>query len=106
MSKLPKPHQQFKAEYPAVAEAYSNLGEALAQAGPLDGKTRELIKLGIAAANKAESAVKSHAHRALEAGATVEEVEHAILLSLTNLGLPAMMAALRWARSAVREHAE
>jgi len=34
---------------------------------------RELIRLGMAAATKSESAVHSHTHRALEAGATAEE---------------------------------
>jgi AhpD family alkylhydroperoxidase len=70
----------------------------------LPPKTRELIKLGMAAAAKSESAVQSHTHRALEAGATPAEIEHAVVLGVTTLGFPAMMAALAWAQSAIEAH--
>jgi AhpD family alkylhydroperoxidase len=68
MSQLPKPYQQFRQEYLDIYQAYEKLGEVTAESGPLDIKTRELIKLGMAAAMKSESAVQSHTHRALEAG--------------------------------------
>ena len=101
MSELPKPYQQFQQEHRAVWEAYDRLGAAAADAGPLEQKIRELIKLGMAAASRSESAVHSHVHRALEVGATAEEVEHAILLGVTTIGFPNMMAALTWARAAI-----
>jgi AhpD family alkylhydroperoxidase len=84
-----------------VWRAYDRLGAVAAEEGPLDVKTRELIKLGMAAATKAESAVHSHTHRALEAGASVEEIEHTIILGVTTIGFPAMMAALSWAHAAI-----
>ena len=65
---------------------------------------RELVKLGMATAARSRSAVQSHTHRALEAGATVAEVEHAVLLGITTVGFPTMMAALSWVRSAVADH--
>ena len=43
---LPKPYKVFVANHPNVAEAYQKLGEACHEAGPLDEKTRHLIKLG------------------------------------------------------------
>ena len=104
MSTLPKPYQQFKKTHTKVWRAYDKLGAAAAEAGPLDQKTRELIKLGMAAATKSESAVHSHTHRALEAGASVEEIEHALVLGVTTLGFPAMMAALSWANEAIENH--
>jgi len=58
----------------------------------------------MAAATRSESAVQSHTHRALEAGATTAEVEHAILLGVTTLGFPTMMAALTWAQAAITAH--
>ncbi|MEW5986863.1 MAG: carboxymuconolactone decarboxylase family protein [Chloroflexota bacterium] len=100
MSKLPKTYQQFQKEHTAVWQAYESLG-ALAAEGPLDQKTRELVKLGMAAAVQSESAVHSHTYRALAAGATAAEIEHTILLGVTTLGFPTMMAALSWARAAV-----
>jgi AhpD family alkylhydroperoxidase len=104
MSKLPKPYRKFKEERPDLWQAYDALGAEAANIGPLEAKIRELIKLGMAAAQGSESAVISHTHRALEAGATPAEVEHAILLGITTLGFPRMMAALTWAKSAIAAH--
>jgi AhpD family alkylhydroperoxidase len=104
MSNLPQPYRDFGKTYERVWQAYEALGAAAAEAGPLDEKVRELIKLGMAAANGSESAVHSHTHRALEAGASTQEVEQALLLGVTTLGFPAMMAALTWAKSAIRDH--
>ena len=104
MSKLPESFQQFRAEYPAVWQSYENLGVAIAQSGPLEQKVRELIKLGMAAAHQSESAVHSHTHRALEAGATQAEIEHAILQGITTIGFPKTMAALTWSKEARKAH--
>jgi 4-carboxymuconolactone decarboxylase len=101
MEQLPKPYQQFRTNYPQVYKAYEQLGEAAANAGPLDAKTRELIRLGMSAANKSESAVQSHTHRALDAGATSEEIEHTLLLGINTLGFSTIMAAITWAKAAV-----
>jgi AhpD family alkylhydroperoxidase len=104
MPKLPKPFRQFQEEYPAVYQAYENLGAAVSQSGPLEQKTRELVKLGMSAAGGQESAVHSHTHRSLVAGATREEIEHAILLGITTIGFPRTMAALTWAKKAMQDH--
>jgi AhpD family alkylhydroperoxidase len=101
MSELPKPFKQFRAEHPDVYRTYQQLGEQAAVAGPLDPRVRELIKLGMAAAIGSESAVQSHTHRALEAGASELEIEHAILLGINTLGFSTMMAALTWAKKAM-----
>jgi 4-carboxymuconolactone decarboxylase len=105
VSPLPLPYQGFRADYPVVYAAYEALGVAAANAGPLDAKTRELIKLGMAAANGSESGVQSHAHRGLEAGATSEEIQHALILGINTLGFSRMMAALGWAKQAIEAHA-
>lgn len=104
MSKLPKFYLRFKKDHPRVWKAYEKLGAAAAEEGPLDAKTRELIKLGMAAATKSESAVHSHTHRALDAGATADEIEHAVMLSITTLGFPAMMTTLAWVQTAISGH--
>ncbi len=101
MTQLPKPYQQFRTDHSSVYAAYEQLGEAVANGGPLDAKVRELIKLGMAAANRSESAVQSHTYRALDSGATPEEIEHALLLGINTLGFSIMMAAMTWARQAI-----
>lgn len=101
MSQLPKPYQEFRVEHASVYSAYEHLGEAAANAGPLEPKMRELIKLGMSAANQSESAVQSHVYRALDNGATEQEIEHALLLGVNTLGFSKMMAALTWAKQAI-----
>lgn len=96
MPKLPGWYQEQKKKYPLVFEAYEGLGEACQQAGPLDPRTRALVKLAISVGTRHEGAVHSHARRSLEAGATLQECRHVVLLALTTIGFPAMMAALSW----------
>jgi len=93
---IPTKFKRFGQKYPAVMKAYEALGAATQEAGPLDKKTRSLVKLAIAAGAWREGAVHSHTRRALEAGCTPEEIRHAILLATTTLGFPSMMAALTW----------
>lgn len=104
MTNLPKPYQQFRQKYEKVWQVYERLGAAAAEEGPLELKMRELIKLGMAAAVQSESAVQSHTHRALNAGASPAEIEHSILLGITTLGFPTMMAAMTWAKAAMEDH--
>jgi 4-carboxymuconolactone decarboxylase len=106
MSQLPKPYQQFRQDHPDVYKAYEDLGKITAESGPLEIKTRELIKLGMAAATKSESGVQSHTHRALDAGATADEVEHALMLGINLYGFSAMMTALSWAKQAITNHSK
>jgi 4-carboxymuconolactone decarboxylase len=104
MAKLPQLYENFQQEYTSVWQAYQNLGAAAAQTGPLEIKMRELIKLGMSAATGQESAVHSHTHRALENGATWQEVEHAIVIGIATIGFPRTMAALAWAKAAIEQY--
>ena len=96
MSQIPKRFQKFTEDYPQVAKAYEELGDAVHAAGPLDEKTRALIKLAISTGARLEGAVHSHARKALKAGCTAEEMRQVAVLSLPTIGLPSMMAALSW----------
>jgi 4-carboxymuconolactone decarboxylase len=93
---LPKPFQKFKTQYPEIARRYEELGLLCQSAGPLDPKTRYLVNLGIAIGAGSPGAVKSHARKAMEHGASREELLHALLLALTTVGFPAMIAAIGW----------
>jgi AhpD family alkylhydroperoxidase len=93
---IPKRFQKFTEDFPEVANAYEALGTAVHKAGPLDDKTRALIKLAISSGARLEGAVHSHARKALKAGITKEEMRHAVMLALPTIGLPSMMAALSW----------
>ena len=94
--KLPGRFLKFQKNFPEVYEAYDALGAATASAGPLDGKERALVKLGIAVGGQMEGAVHSHTRRAVEAGCSAEEIRHVVLLGTTTLGFPTMMKTLSW----------
>jgi 4-carboxymuconolactone decarboxylase len=98
---LPKPFKKFESKYPDIAKLYQELGIKCHAAGPLDGRTRYLINLGIAVGAVSPGAVKSHARKALEQGATVQELYHALLLALTTVGFPAMIAAMGWVEEVI-----
>ena len=95
--KLPSAYRTFAAEQPRVIQAYEQLSDACLTEGPLDRKHAELVKLGIAVGARLEGAVHSHIRRAREAGASADEIRHAIRLALTTIGFPGMMAVLSWA---------
>ena len=96
MSQVPKRYQKFQKDFPQVAKAYEELGNAVHNAGPLDEKTRALIKLAISTGARLEGAVHSHTRKALKAGCTGEELRHTVMLALPTIGLPSTMAALSW----------
>lgn len=93
---LPNIYQKFTEKYPDVFKTYTQLGITCRDAGPLDAKTQNLVKLGIAMGCNSRGGVMSHTRKALAAGASPEEIFHAILLSLTTIGFPNMMAAMTW----------
>lgn len=96
MNILPKPYRRFTGENPAVARAYEALGEACAKAGPLDERTRELVKLGMAIGGRLEGAVHAHARRAVAAGATAKQIRHVVALAAPTVGFPTTVAAYTW----------
>lgn len=96
MSYLPEHFQKFRTAHPAIWERYESLAATCHTEGPLGERDRELVKFGVAVGLSSEGAVKSHARKALEAGVTAEELEHAIVLALTTAGFPAMAAAREW----------
>lgn len=96
MPQLPKPFLEFKRMNPALVRAYEQLGEAAAEAGPLDPKIRELVKLGMAIGARLEGATHSHARRARENGATPAEIRHVVALAAPTVGFPTTVAAFTW----------
>jgi alkylhydroperoxidase/carboxymuconolactone decarboxylase family protein YurZ len=98
MSELPQPFQDFNTNFPRVAEAYEALATAAHEAGPLDERSRRLVKLAIAIGGRLEGAVRAHARQAKEQGMSDAELDHVVLLALTTIGLPSSVAARTWIR--------
>ena len=95
--KLPRHYLFEKKEHEEFIDAVEALGKVLRKQGPLDGKTAHLIQLAAAIAIHSEGAVHSHIRRAIENGATPEEIYHAIILLTSTIGFPTVSAALSWA---------
>jgi alkylhydroperoxidase/carboxymuconolactone decarboxylase family protein YurZ len=91
--------------FPDVWEAYAELGEACAGAGPLDARTRRLVKLALAVAAGSEGATHSHSRRAIEEGVDPESLRHVALLAIPTVGLPRAVAALTWIEDILDEQA-
>ncbi len=104
--KIPEWYARTTQKYPQFAKALENLGETLRKEGPLDEKTSHLIQLAAATAIRSEGAVHSHARRAMQAGATADEIHHAILLLTSTIGFPSVSAALSWVADLIRAKLE
>lgn len=94
--KLPRPVEAFKDDYGEVWRAFTQLGDQCHQAGPLDERTRRLVKLALAIGAGLEGGTHSAVRNALASGVTPEEMRHVAVLGITTLGLPSTMRALTW----------
>lgn len=93
---LPHVYQRFRADFAAVAAAQDALGAAVDGSGGLDERTLRLVKLGIAIGALAEGAVRSNVRKALDAGATPDELHQVAMCAITTRGFPTAIAALGW----------
>ncbi|ABR49248.1 Carboxymuconolactone decarboxylase [Alkaliphilus metalliredigens QYMF] len=85
----------FISKHKEIYEAYENYGSKLHEkGGPLDDKTRWLIKVAISASSQYEYALRTHIKKAIRFGCTREEIEHSIMLVAPSGGFPKMMEAL------------
>lgn len=88
---------------PEVWAAYQRLGEACAEAGPLDPATIRLVKLALAIGAASEGAVHSHVRRGLDEGLEPDALRHVAMLAIGTLGFPRSMAALTWVDDILEE---
>jgi 4-carboxymuconolactone decarboxylase len=93
---LPGIYQQFLDRFPEVAEAQGNLARTIREQNPFDDRTDRLLKLAIAIGAEAEGAVRSNVRKALQHGATLDEVRAVALAAVTTCGFPTAIAALGW----------
>ncbi|MBI2856980.1 MAG: carboxymuconolactone decarboxylase family protein [Chloroflexi bacterium] len=98
---MPEVYKDFRARHPDIARSYDDLALKIHNAGPLDEKTRRLVKLGIAIGLHSEGGIRSHARRALEEGVSAEDVRHVVMLAFTTAGFPTMIAASKWVEEVI-----
>jgi alkylhydroperoxidase/carboxymuconolactone decarboxylase family protein YurZ len=93
---LPKIYQYFTDNFPKISRDFNQLGKTYRESGSLKLKIQNLINLGIATGATSRGAVMPQTRKALESGATQEEILHVALLALTTIGFPNMIAAMGW----------
>ena len=94
----PKTYEDFRKDFPELAEAYDALGKAAHENGPLDQQTRALVKLGLAIGARQEGAVRSHTRRAITAGASRGELLQVVGLAVTTVGFGPTVATYAWVK--------
>jgi alkylhydroperoxidase/carboxymuconolactone decarboxylase family protein YurZ len=100
MSDLPTPPDtsvEFCRKFPTLAEAWQPAGEA-GEVGPLDERTRRLVKLAVSIGAMREGAVHSAVRKAAAAGVTPADVDQVLALAASTSGFPATVAAFSWVR--------
>jgi 4-carboxymuconolactone decarboxylase len=103
VKKPPSPATLGK-HFPGMLEAHRALTSAAAQGGPLDERLRELILLAAFTTARQEGGFKSHARRALAAGATPAEVRQAVAITMGNVtSIEVVADALLWADEVIGE---
>jgi len=103
---LPPSVASFQQKHAAIWDAFAELGEKCHESGPLEEKTRRLVKLAMAVAFRHEGAVHSAVRNALRSGVSREEIEHVAILGITTIGWPATNAAITWIEDAFSRDAE
>ena len=86
----------FRQTHPEIWEAFNALADKCYTAGPLDEKTRRLVKVALSIAAGLEGGTQLAVRNAKHAGVTDEELQHVCVLAITTLGFPAAMRALSW----------
>ncbi len=106
-TKLPQTYKDFITKFPELGAAHESVAKTVDVVGPLDAKQCALIKMGICVGANLESAFRSHVRRALQHGASPDEIEQAILLGMNTVGFPRTVAAWQWAWKQIeRDRAE
>jgi alkylhydroperoxidase/carboxymuconolactone decarboxylase family protein YurZ len=85
---------RFKQEYPEIYALEEELGRRIHHdGGPLDERTRWLVKLAMSAAAGRHRALETHIVKARAAGVQEQDIRHALLLLIPTVGFPAFMEA-------------
>lgn len=95
MNKIKENFNYFTTEHKEIYDAYAHYGKLIhEQGGPLDEKTRALMKIVISSVSGQNYALETHINKAFEVLCTKEEMEHAILLTAPSVGFPNMMESI------------
>jgi 4-carboxymuconolactone decarboxylase len=93
-----RPPEVVNKHFPEVHARLMHMRGAVAEAGPLDAKTRELLLLAAFTVGRQAGGVKTHTRLALGHGATPEEIRQAIVVTFgASASIGQVGEALIWA---------
>jgi alkylhydroperoxidase/carboxymuconolactone decarboxylase family protein YurZ len=101
----PRHFLKIREKYPQLIEMHERAGELGRKAGPLQDKYTHLVQMAACVALRSEGGVHSHTRRALEAGATPEEIYHALILLISTTGFPTVSAGFSWVNDVIEKKA-
>jgi AhpD family alkylhydroperoxidase len=85
--------RELRGGAPEVMKAFSGIAQAALSSKALDGKTKELIALGISVAVRCDDCIAFHVKAAIEQGATREEISAALGMAIYMGAGPSAMYA-------------
>lgn len=103
MPKYPKNYEMIQKRFSELMKAHEEVGRLAKGAGPIDSKTGNLIQLAACIAQRSEGGVHSHARRAMQAGASKDEIYHAVALLINTVGFPTAAAAFSWVNDLIEK---
>lgn len=88
---IKKGMKELNSVIPGAMEGFGKLHKSTTSKGALSSKTKELIALGIAITVRCDGCIAFHVHDALSAGATPEEIQETIGVSIMMGGGPSLV---------------
>ena len=85
--------RKLRQDIPDTMKAFSALAQAAGRDGALDRKTKELIALAIAIATRCDGCIGFHMEALVRLGATRQEVEETLGMTIYMGGGPSLMYA-------------
>lgn len=96
---------KFGEELPGVTQGFMGLLGAAYEEGALSVKQKELISVAIGAYNRCKYCIVYHVYKALEAGASAEEILEAAGVAVAFGGGPSMAYTVTLVRESIEEFA-
>jgi 4-carboxymuconolactone decarboxylase len=96
MPKYPRNYMMIQKRFAGLMKAHEEAGKLAKDSGPIDAKTANLIQLAACIALRSEGGVHSHVRRAMQAGASKDEIYQSVALLINTVGFPTAAAAFSW----------
>ncbi|OOM79017.1 carboxymuconolactone decarboxylase family protein [Clostridium puniceum] len=84
----------FSDKLPQVQGAFANMMQNISESSTIDAKTRELVMVALLTAQKSPFGVKAHGRRALDEGASIEDIISVMSQAIPIAGIGAIMDCL------------